>query len=309
MSFVFDVNNAAMTGATAMFKLKELLKTAGWTTASSGDGLSAFSSSSDIISSGNSGANGFANTSAWVVMQMPSANSVNRQLMFQRGTTNLIWTIKYSYSTHFTGGVPSATVPGAATDSQTLFNNVTLFPADSSYRFNAGADNATPYGYWSGTFPTGGGNPNNGHCMFPLTVDSDSLDVDPYVFYLSASGSFANTDLVSMEGFMRKGQTQEKFQTNFGGMRLVQPGVATIFPAGVSTNPHTGNDDSIDIPVGISSLSTFFPHGFKGTMSVCRWNGASRTTGDTLSLASPGAKDRIVYKDTNLPWNGSTPTV
>ncbi|HVI42660.1 MAG TPA: hypothetical protein VM577_18570 [Anaerovoracaceae bacterium] len=316
MSFVFDVNNSTITGAQAMFKLKTLLVSAGWVVKSSGDGLSAFSSSSDIISSGSGGANGLANTTAWFRIQMPLANSVRREFMIQRNNANTNWIIKYSYSANFTGGSPSATASPTATDSQTLQNGGgAFFSTDSTYRWNAAADNAAPYGFWMGCFPTGGGSPSGGaFCLFPMDSGTFPVaDIDPYAIYSSNTSSFIVSDFQSnTKAWIRKGLSNETF-VSVGACEVLSSNVV-IFPGtsgstGVGPNPHDGYDNVIAIPFGAYGLTTPWPLGLKGISSFVKWNGSNRTTGDTLSIASSGAKDRITYKDVNLPWNGSTPTI
>jgi hypothetical protein len=308
MSYVFDVNNSAVTGAQAMYKFKELLKTAGWVVKSSGDGLSAFSSTTDIITSGSSGANGFANSNAWVRIQMPIANGVHREFILQRSSSNILWTILYSYSVGFIGGSPSATIAPTATDSKTI-NPGSFFTTDSTYRLNIAADNAAPYGFWMGCFPIGGGSPSGGaFCLLPIYSNA-TQDVDPYVIYAESSSSFTiSSSLINTPNtWYRKGLSGELFQiVSACKLICVNDSGNSCFPSGVGVNPHNGNDDVIDIPFSSSPATSgiLWPYGFKGLCSFMKWNGSSRTTGDTLSLA--GSKDRIIYRDVNLPWNGSS---
>lgn len=316
MSFLFDVNNAAMTGAQAIFNLKELLKSAGWVVKSSGDGGSIVSTTTDIINSGSSGANGLANTNAWFRIQMSTIDSVNREFIFQRGSSNLLWTIKYSYSVGFTGGSITATSAPTATDSQTLLNASTLFPADSGYRWNAAAGGSSDgYAFWSGVFPIGGGVPSGGAvCLFRLVDGSyPTEDIDPYVIYVDGSTTpFLTTSMDNaIKAWMRKGMTYENFKLISTG-KFIQATNA-VFPNFAGVNPHNGNDDVMPMPmIGATTAGGVipdYPTGYKGLIDTMMWNGTSRTTGDTLSIASAGAKDRIVYRDVNLVWDGSTPTV
>lgn len=308
MTFLFDVNNVAMTGPAAMFKMKTLMVSAGWVVKSSGDGLAAFSSTGDVITTGAAGAGGWANTSAWVRIQMPSANGVTRELILQRNATNLIWTIRYSYSAGFTGGSPSATVLPTATDSASIFANTTLFAADNSYRFNAAVDNAAPYGFWMGAFPIGGGNPSGGaFVMTPLTFTA-AEDIDPYVFYVSGGGSaYLATDMFALKSWIIKGDINETFQS-IGAVRYFQNDGTGVFsiPSGIGTNPHTANDDVFPIPMGWNTQN-LWPSGWKGFSTILKWNGPAKTTGDTLSIST--TRDRIIYRECNLPWDGSVPTV
>lgn len=318
MAYSFDVNNSTMTGPAAIFKLKELLKSVGWTVKSSSDGTT-YNSTGDQITTGSSGAGGLANNSAWFRIQMPSVSVIfpaNREFVFQRNSTNVLWTIRYSYSAGFTGGTPNATTLPTATDQQTLFNG-TFFAADSSYRYNAAAGGASEgYSFWSGCFPSGGGNPSGGAlCFMEMQSGSySSLDADPYVIYCDANVAAFQTARIqaSSSCWFRKGLTNESFTTVGAGTYI--NATNAVFPNNADSNPHNGNDDTVSIPfIGMVRVPTTvlleYPAGWKGLCDVMRWNGTSRTTGDTLSVSSAGAKDRIVYRDVNLPWNGSTPTV
>lgn len=310
MAFVFDVNNSTQTGGDSMFKLKQLLVSAGWVVKSSGDGIS-FSATGDVISGA------MTTTTAWFRIQQPLVNSVNREFVVQRNNNNnQQWIILYSYSAGFTGGAPSATVAPTATDQQTLQNGGSAFFAtDNSYRWNMAAQNAAPYGFWSGCFPSGGGTPTGGaFCLFPMDIISLTGDVDPFVLYTSsAAGAFSFSDFQNnIKTFLRKGLIYEIF-TNTHACSLSAIST-TVFPSnssstGVGPNPHDGNDDILPIMFGQNAQGTTWPNSLKGLTSMVQWNGSNRTTGDTLSVASPGAKDRICYNETNLPWNGSTPTV
>src|SRR5574343_1468993 len=300
IAYIFDVNNAVLTGATSMYKFKQLLKTAVWTVLSSSDGTT-YNSGADIITSGAAGANGFGNNSAWVRIQMPTANSVNREFTLQRSTTNTTWTIKYSYSAGFIGGSPNATTTPTATDSQTLLNASTLFNTDSTYRLNIGADNASPDGFWMGCFPSGGGNPNSGFCMIPMNYII-SGDIDPYVFYIDGAASAFSASQFSAtnnnKAWVMKGLTYQAWQTVGGCTLDVGSSGQVTIPSTVGANPHNSNDDVFDILYGNQEIQGTYPLGYKGISSMIKWNGSSRTTGDTLSVASAGAKDRIVYRDT-----------
>ena len=321
MTLHWDNNNAVMTGAAALFKFKALLVVCGWVVRSSGDGLSAFSSSGDIITTGASGAGGLANTGAWFVIEMPTANSVNRQLLVQRGASNTSWLTRYSYSAKFTGGSPSATVIPTATDQQNINCSGStahaLMPTDSTYRWNMVASDAAPYGLVASAFPSGGGAADHAFCMLPLTV-IDVGDIDPYAFYLSASASsFTAADmLANMSCWYRKGLTDQFWAdplvstaTSACAYRRSANPTTNSVPANLGPNPHTGNDDVYDIPIGRAVNGTGrYPMGYKGmSQTLLLWNGNARTTADTLDISS--SKDRLALANCNMPWDGSTVTI
>lgn len=111
MSYVFSVNQQPATGSVAMWQLISTLKTAGWSQIDSSDGTTQGASQ---VTNGGAGINGLGNTSAWVRIQAPTTTgglySQNREFIFQRGTTDLQWRVKYSAVGGFIGGVSSATI-------------------------------------------------------------------------------------------------------------------------------------------------------------------------------------------------------
>jgi hypothetical protein len=305
MSYVFDVNNDSMTGAQAMYKFKELLKTAGWVVKSSGDGLSAFSSTTDIITSGSSGANGFANSNAWVRLQSP-AGAGSREFLVQRSSFNTLWTIKYSYSIGFSAGSPSATVLPTATDSQTLLSASSLFVTDSTYRFNAAADNAAPYGFWMGCFLLGGEsnfNPSGGAWMMDplLTGSYPAADVDPTIHYVSGTTSWSSGTTSGIFGYLKKGLSGEGF-VNIPWL-IIQSQSASSFPQGVGNNCFTLKTDLFPIFYARQSSKTA-PVGYKGISSICKWTGNPLACPTLLSVST--TNDYIVIGHIALPWNGSS---
>ncbi len=114
MAYTFSTNNAPATFGIGMYTLISTLMTAGWTKVMDSDGTT-YSASGTQVTSGGVGANGLNNASAWVRMRSPATNGgsvVNqtRELVIQRGSTHLIWKLKYSASALFKGGNPGATV-------------------------------------------------------------------------------------------------------------------------------------------------------------------------------------------------------
>lgn len=310
MTYSFDVNNAAMTSAQAFYKIKVLWLSKGWTVLSSSDGTT-FSSNSDLITSGNTGAGGLGNANAWFRIKMPFFNSASREFTVKR-TNSTDWIVNYSYSAGFvTGG--SATVTPTAIDQASLVSGA-FFPADSGYRFNAAVGDASDgYGFWMGCFPVGGGVPSGGNfCMVPMLNGTySSGDVDPFVFYIhtTATAAFLASSLTgNCKTWFRKGLSNESFLTMNGCAYFNTAGVQFV-PNNANVNPHNGKDDIFSIPYGLTSGISSYPGGFKGIGNLIMWNGTTRTTGDTISTTGAGSKDRIVYRDVNLPWNGSTPTV
>lgn len=108
----YTYNLSHTSGAASMFRLKELLKYAGWTVLSSSDGLS-YNSSGDQITHAGSGAGGMENNYAWFRITDPGAV---REYLFQRQTNHYTWISQYSALDGFVGGSPDATTLPTAAD-------------------------------------------------------------------------------------------------------------------------------------------------------------------------------------------------
>lgn len=319
MAFVWNKTTPA-TGAVAMYELKELLKSAGWSVLSSSDGTT-YNAAGDQISSGASGANGMANNSAWFRIRSPAgAGSVS--FTFQRGTTNLAWRIKRSRAAGFTGGSPGATQTPSATDEGTMlgggtdaaptFNN--LFTTDGTYRWNGGADNASPYGWWCASFSTGGSAPVCTLIHDPLT-GTEPTDADQAAFWMAISGQNALT-VATITSEAQTATTRAIWSQPisaapvgyafWSGAVIYNNANARLYaPGGLPTNPITTKDEVFPIIFVRSSLIA--NPGYKGVSTMVRWTGTTRTTGDTLTVSS--SRDRIIYGDVSLPWDGSVPSI
>lgn len=319
MAFTFSKTTPA-TGSVAMYEFKEHLKSQGWTVPESSDGTT-YNNAGDQITTGASGAGGMANTNAWFRIQSP-AGAASNEFVVQRGSTNVGWRIKHSRAAGFTGGSPSATqVPsatdegllwGAGTDASPTFSN--LFTTDNTYRWNVGADAASPYGFWAGAFPTGGGDPTTGFVFDPLT-GAEPTDGHLYAIYVSGSGGapFINTSLYT-ESFAATSNalwamvaaTSPTIYAFMTAWVLFSPSVGlNAVPNGLSTNPITNKDEMFPLVLGRRGAQT--NPGYKGITTLMKWTGTARTTGDTLTWNT--SRDRIIYKHVSLPWDGTVPTV
>ncbi len=113
MAYTFSVNNTPLTAPIAFYGLISTLVTAGWTKMSDSDGTT-YSSSGVQVTSGATGSGGLGNNHAWVRLQSPPTNggaitNQTREVIFQRGTSDFSWRIKYSAHGKFIGGIPNAT--------------------------------------------------------------------------------------------------------------------------------------------------------------------------------------------------------
>ena len=315
MALQKSLNNTPATGAVLLYTYKELLKTATWTIPSSSDGTT-YNAAGDQITTGASGAGGFANNSAWIYAKQPGSN---RGLVWQRGTTNLLWRIKYSPSAGFSGGTPGATRVPSATDEVVLCGGgtdaaptfATILPTDGTYRWNAIAYDTAPYGTLHFGFPTGGGNPNVGFALDPLTGTAAG-DPDPYALYLPQNSTTAFRGAAGSQDFTTENGTHTPkgflgalgTASNFVGILPAFPGT----PAGVGAttaalpaNPFTSDNEGEPFYYARRNALAA-PRGRKGYSSLMRVNlTAGLTTGTTgASLAW------VLVGNVWVPWDGAT---
>lgn len=315
MAKAYNVNQTPATGSVAMYNLLALLFGNGWVVKSSSDGTT-YNATGNQLTNGAVGAGGLGNASAWFRIQAPDAA---RELVVQRSAANNTqWRIKYSPATHFTGGAPAATQVPSATDEVVLLGGgsdaaptmATLFGADAGYRHNLMVDNASPYGFYSFGFPTGGGNPSHCFIMDPLVAGGfNALDGDPYVFVINGTtGALSVATLTSLsvgpQGSLKNGGVQTMVVVTSLAPFVVAGATAIVQSLGVSS--FNGYDPLLPMIYARRSAESA-PTGFKGYSSFLRWLGATRATADTLTLLAAG--DNIAVRDVALPWNGSAPTV
>lgn len=311
MVMQFDVNNSPTTGAEAVYLLKALLKQVGWVVKKSSDGTSLGADDTDTITSFGTGAGGMARSNAWFRIQDPGGT---REFLFQRGTDNTSWKIRYSAAAKFTGGVATASTPNTATDEAYVMGSSGAFAAwnstDGSYRWQGAADDVTPYGFYSightagATDASGGVTFSTVLIMDPLT-DTNAADTDPVVIIcaLASSTTFDVSSFASASapssGWVRYGLSGAGFVVQ-QGLKFSFSSV-NIFPNGASMNPFTLSDLTVPVtyarPVSQVNLS-----GYKGISTFLRWNGIKRSHDSVLSAEA--TYDRIVFGDLNFPWYG-----
>lgn len=325
MAFQFDVNGSIPgTGAAMLFRMKALLKLVGWTVKASGDGLSSFSSSGDIITSGGTGAGGFANTAAWFRIQQPGANG--REFTFQEAGDATTYSCRIKYSggpgTGFTGGSPSATQTPTASDEQIIFGGGTdasptyaefMDVPESNQRFNMIAgDSASNYVFlwWN---QVAGGNIRCGMMLDVLQTGTfPGADPDPAVVYINfGSTTIFNSDFTnfgSCKSWFKKNLVGAGFVSVSGMTYCTQSNGHIAFPSGLGQNHITGKDDFAPIVWARDTAETA-PTGYKGVSSFLLWNSIQRTYGDTYNVNT--TKDYLALSASNssvylaIPWNGT----
>lgn len=325
-------NLTPATSGEAIFKLKELLKTAGWVVQRSGDGTNFQSSAgnaNDVITTAAE-----MNTStAWFIILDPSGK---RMLMFQKGASTGQWKVGYIYpvaGAAQTLSSGSATVASTPSTGAEVLKGTGAYPytqaawfsgTDGTYRCSIGADNAAPYGFYVACWTTSTASTlTSGGAFFfdPMLSGSyPSEDVDPVVLYCPqttsqsdspwlavslSSEAVAASDDNPVKGYLRKELTGGAW-VSISAMQLCTANPSIVFPAGAGSNPHNLKDDGV--PIVYARLGTLpTPCGYKGVSSFIRWVSANRATGQALTVSS--TRDRVVVGHVSLPWDGSTPTI
>jgi hypothetical protein len=340
MSFLFDANGTAQsigpnysgsipaTGAEAIFRLKALLVSAGWTVTQSSDG-STYNGTADIITSAGTGAGGMFNPLAYFVIAAPKTRQLLFQCSFVAPSDGSQWKIAYSPAAGFVGNAQPSDTPADATDTPSATDEIILvgggndnspsfdpiFAADSTYRLNILAGNAASNScfLW---FTNITGQSYIQTCFLldvMQTGTSVSADPDPSMFYFTfgASDTSLNVDLLNGQMFGNyNGTLISAYALSF----TVQGNYfwPNYLGSGGGVNPYTGKDDFSPVPYGIPSFYGV-PSGWKGVSSILTWNSvASRPYGNPYEVLT--SKDYITITGdstgTNafvvIPWNGST---
>ena len=332
------IESTPFTGAIAMFELKELLVSVGWTVLASGDGDALYGAASDIITSGDGDGTplvpgSFANGKAWFRIQHPDGT---REFIFQHAAsgTNTSIRVKFSVSAGFTGlpqpgagaidetHTPSATdevnVRGGGSDDVPTY--ATFLTTDNSYRWKAGADSTSPYNMWAFAFAKGGlisGNVNG--CVWIETLGQLATgDVDGTWIRISTS-NIAYTTLYDDDSAANAGSA---FLSSAAptpddwliyGAYVYFNDAAIIHPQSQATNPLTNEVELTPIIFGRRGAAPSVGGqrrgpGIKGVSGQALWVGNLRSIGSVLST-TPGARDYIVFDDIAVPWNGTVAEV
>lgn len=316
MAILASQSNPATCGA-ALFALKTLLVSAGWTVASSGTGSSGvgsgvYNGSGDAVTTSAL----MSNPNAWFRVVSP-LGPTGPQYVFQNGTS-IYGEINIIATCYGVAGAGTASAPNSLTNGLQLRSTaVQTFNTDgTAYRLWCAADNAAPYGFWFGAIPFGGGTMSGVNVLAPLDVTNIG-DPTPYAFLSnpynlnptwqtvatpannsSSSGAYTyipfTTSLSGTIGFL---PTNQSFVG--GGITLA----ATSSGGGFGVDPITGKDALF--PIMFARSLAVAPAGWKGVTTFARWKGTIRTNGDTATLNSP--RDLIHIGDLVLPWDGSVP--
>jgi len=310
MTFHWMTNQTPTTGADTFYSFKQMLKSAGWTIPLSSDGLSIYGGG-DNISSGGSGANGFNNNQAWIILRDPSNHS---EICIQRGGSAVDYWIQYCPNSYFTDGY-SATVAPTVTNGTnqniigTNSSGKVFIPSSSVYYLHGGASDDDGYGFWMAYCEIGSGIPKMGFVMEPVeqTDSADTSTGKQNIFYINNSSGAFNL------GTFIYGYAWDPSLPSYGCVGYLGGSWSSItgcayhdaygqtFPGYVPVNPYSGKDDRAPIIFAKPSAYGNRPYGYKGKSKLMMWEGVIRSNGDTKQ-----GKTRIVLGDITLPWDGST---
>ena len=311
------VNLSHTNGASAVFRLKELLKQAGWTVLMSSDGTT-YNASGDQITSAGSGAGGMDNQDAWFRIEDPASL---REYVFQRGIAHYYWLWHYSASDGFTGGSPDATTIPTASDMQGLgrveVTSQVMFPTSGSWITHIAAQNAAHngvYAWWLCCYTTVEKTFFACDAIDSTTTDNDNdpcvhigTDDAPTYATMSSTSLSANPD--SFRSWMRYGEDDEEWSGITG---LYYTANGTLYVPLPTNNafildPHD-SDIAVALPIHwMRHTSTANITGYKGASKYFMWD-PDGTTYNYTDLVLVGSDYYLVWRDILLPgWPDATP--
>ncbi len=320
-------------GAHVVYRQKELLKAAGWVI-TSGDGLSAYDGTTDVITHEGSGAGGMRNNLAWFRARQPAAvGGLRKEFCIQvvsaaatAGATTV--RSKFSPEDGFVTGSPSATQVPAAADEQILQGDVGTdasptgvagwIPTNNSYAMGI-ADAAAPYGFAFWFFENGATDNDfmNG-CRWildPVTAPHhDGEDPDLYVVHLTQGGS-------GNDPWFINGISSTTFSASYGspGWALMQGGawdeVALQAYRALAGSLHATDGTGVPVADAWTGKATLLPaiysnaEGMKGVSTLLHWVLSEViSNGNNLCFTVDGETNAYVKRQAiALPWGGDAP--
>jgi hypothetical protein len=307
-------------GAKIYYHLKTALIAKGWTVVASGDGLSAYAAGSDVISSGNTGANGYDNTRAWICLQQPTGGSGNfagsRQICLQVGEDgdDSKYRTRVVYSPGGTAVLTSCdanTCPtfsdevillgGGTAASPTFANHTTSdFGAGKVHIITGGT--AENFGFFMTHAQATA--PNNGFslCFDPLTSVLAG-DTEPFAFLVSSQSTpFTIQTLYDDTAYVMALYATGGYQNSSLSPSPLVSGVASTMTA------DGRNSKDILYPVIYHRHST--NGGFKGVSSFFRHTAVNRADRSTYTVNTAG--DRVKFGSGAFilviaPWDNTVP--
>lgn len=333
MAYIFSLNttyvwtNGQPNFCYAIYALKELLKTAGWTLVRSGDGST--TSATDLITSAAVLYN-YNTIGQWFIVRKPGSTL---EIAFQRVLLNGysppqywtdIWRIKVSpggfgsasaTATRIPTPVPDDTVTvfGGGTDASPYATS--LVPAVDG-RVHCAASTSAPYNFYLLAHRPGTTTVQCGIFLDHMETGTYPTEDDqPWVFGVlpNANTPWSQGSLQMNNGpastggtlaYLGASTTSSKFVAVQG---LVHHGYSYYgVPGNLATNPFDTRDDTIPIAWARPSSYTS-PQGYKGFSTMLKWMGTTRSLGSTQTVST--ASDRFCIGNVTLPWDGSTPVI
>lgn len=342
--YVGSTTNMSYTDSeTMIWRLKSLLKTAGWTVAAFGKGTGVattglysdpFTTASLFYTGAAEGSN-TARGQSWFVIVQPGGS---RSLCFQHvnGTAqSTSWRAKYSPGGFsITGTLNSSQTPaaitsgdeftstGGGTDAVPTFQQ--LF--ETSTRVHGLASNVTPYGFWFAAYvQSGAANAGFGRtaiALDPLLVGSyPAGDTDPFIAYIRYGNNGNNLPPWRVDVIGDKNAANAPLICSFArglqtaaivpvtALKYTDAATNVCIPAGFISNSFDSTDEVFPIPYGRVDTAGNIS-GWKGVSTLFRWDAVNRTAGDTVTTTVSGARDYIVLSVSGViaQWSGEIPT-
>ncbi len=299
MAYTHTNNQSPATGAVAMYALVAALVTAGWVKQMDSDGTT-YSSSGVQVTSGAAGAGGLGNTSAWIRLKHPTQVW---EITIQRGTTNLLWRVKFG-RTAFSGGSPAATVTpnvasaanevivvGGGTDASPTYS--TTNHTDNTYKTEIAVGGAAENYGWSMVHMTNTTAVSNHMFTFSPTISGTYVasDTDPYVICFNT-----NVTTGSVTTTLGKAWNGTAFVTvNLGSYYI---NATKVWPASGGTNTFDSSDPVPNAFWGTTGGT------IKGWDQLLKYDGVSaRATGSLVTDLATG--DRLNVGGICFPWNNA----
>jgi hypothetical protein len=327
------------TNGEAVFRLKEALKSWGWVIQASSDGTN-FSNTAGNLNDQITTAAEMNNANAWWVIKEPSTQG--RQYGLKRFSTTS-WLVTY-IPRDGSNNTQAASVAGTATALPTYTTQVALhgtlpntgatswFNTEGTAYFHIGVDDAAPYNFYMISATVGTGACEGGTWIRDgmLAGSYPSADVDPYVNFLGkvtgvtgssnalsvrnfsySTGAVVYSNSVAGHCYLRKnlsGETYVSIQAAWPSTKTVSSVVGAVNVNNFGTDSHAGRIYTMPL-VWIRGTynSQAVPVGYKGISSFIRWTMLSRSGGTTLTISS--TRDRVIFGDINVPWDGSVPRI
>jgi hypothetical protein len=322
-NYTWNTSTNPATGSVAMYAFLAAMIASGWADTKDSDGTT-YAPAGGQITGGAAGAHGLGNASAWFVI-----SNGTRQYCVQRSAANdTQWRIKYSPAAGFTGGAPAATQVPSATDEVVLLGAgtdaaptyATLFATNGSYRLNICAGKvAALWCFYMMTWPLGNAGGNGmlwaSEVMSAGTYPAADTDHQANILQVTINPwSQVNLSLASnnvkgyVGGLLPANWVSIRPAQYYDGVGGFQAAPAQVGTNGDGVNAWTGNDDLLPIYYGRPS-NVAAPTGYKGLSSMGYFDTVARANADTVSVASPTAKDFIWMNGICIPWDGSSPII